>query len=67
MVNLTKITGDGYPKKAIEKTVLRFLGSLTFSHGLQEFWKLCSIRRQGSSAKLLQCVLKYQGRHRTAI
>src|SRR5215831_13273009 len=26
--------GDGYPKKVIEKTVLRFLGSRTFSHGL---------------------------------
>jgi len=30
----TKSTGDGYPKKAIEKTVLRFLGARTFSHGL---------------------------------
>jgi len=29
-----KSAGDGYPKKAIEKTVLRFLGSRTFSHGL---------------------------------
>ena len=35
MVNLkTKSAGDGYPKKAIEKTVLHFLGSRTFSHGL---------------------------------
>ena len=35
MVNLkTKSAGDGYPKKAIEKTVLRFLDSRTFSHGL---------------------------------
>ena len=35
MANLkTKSTGDGYPKKAIEKTVLRFLGARTFSHGL---------------------------------
>ena len=35
MVNLkTKSAGDGYPRKAIEKTVLRFLGSRTFSHGL---------------------------------
>jgi hypothetical protein len=35
LVNLkTKSAGDGYPKKAIEKTVLRFLGSRTFSHGL---------------------------------
>jgi hypothetical protein len=35
LVNLkTKSAGDGYPKKAIEKTVLRFLGSCTFLHGL---------------------------------
>jgi hypothetical protein len=35
LVNLkTKSSGDEYPKKAIEKTVLRFLGSRTFSHGL---------------------------------
>jgi hypothetical protein len=35
LVNLkTKSAGDGYPKKAIEKTVLRFLDSRTFSHGL---------------------------------
>jgi hypothetical protein len=34
-VNLkTKSAGDGYPKKAIEKTILHFLGSRTFSHGL---------------------------------
>jgi hypothetical protein len=32
LVNLkTKSAGDGYSKKAIEKTVLRFLGSRTFS------------------------------------
>src|SRR6516165_5189121 len=30
----TKSAGDGYSKKAIEKTVLRFLGSRTFSHDL---------------------------------
>jgi hypothetical protein len=35
LVNLkTKAAGDGYPRKAIEKTVLRFLGPRTFSHGL---------------------------------
>jgi hypothetical protein len=35
LVNLkTKSAGDGYPKKAIEKTVLRLRGSRTFSHGL---------------------------------
>ena len=35
MVTLkTKSAGNGYPKKAIEKTVLRFLGSRTFLHGL---------------------------------
>jgi hypothetical protein len=35
LVNLkTKSSGDDYPKKAIKKTVLRFLGSHTFSHGL---------------------------------
>jgi hypothetical protein len=35
LVNLkSKNTGDGDPKKAIEKTVLRFLGSRTFTHGL---------------------------------
>jgi hypothetical protein len=38
LVNLkTKSAGDGYPKKALEKTVLRFLGSRTFSHGLGRF------------------------------
>jgi hypothetical protein len=38
LVNLkTKSASDGYPKKAIEKTVLRFLGSRTFSHGLDPF------------------------------
>jgi hypothetical protein len=38
LVNLkTKIAGDGYPKKAIENTVLSFLGSRTFSHGLGRF------------------------------
>jgi hypothetical protein len=30
----TKNAGDGGPKKAIEETILRFLGSRTFSHGL---------------------------------
>src|SRR6516164_3771274 len=30
----TKSSGDGCLKKAIEKTVLRFLGTRTFSHGL---------------------------------
>jgi hypothetical protein len=35
LVNLkTKIADDGYPKEVIEKTILRFLGSRTFSHGL---------------------------------
>jgi hypothetical protein len=35
LVNLkTKSAGDGYPKKMIEKTVLRSLGSRTFSHDL---------------------------------
>jgi hypothetical protein len=29
-----KNAGDGYPMKAIEKLVLRFLSSHTFSHGL---------------------------------
>jgi hypothetical protein len=28
------LPGDGYPKKAIEKPALRFLGSRTFSHRL---------------------------------
>jgi hypothetical protein len=45
LVNLkTKSAGDGYPKKAIEKAVLRFLGSRTFSHGLapQPPFNLCS-------------------------
>jgi hypothetical protein len=38
LVNLkTKSAGDGYPRKAIEKTVLRLLGSRTFSHGLDQF------------------------------
>jgi hypothetical protein len=38
LVNLkTKSAGDGYPKKAIEKTVLRFLGSRTFLHGLAPY------------------------------
>jgi hypothetical protein len=35
LVNLkTKSAGDGYPRQAIEKPVLRFLGSRTFSHSL---------------------------------
>jgi hypothetical protein len=34
LVNLKTKSADGYPKKAIEKTVLHFLGSRTFSHGL---------------------------------
>jgi hypothetical protein len=35
LVNLkTESAGDTYPRKAIEKPVLRFLGSRTFSHGL---------------------------------
>jgi hypothetical protein len=35
LVNLkTKSAGDSYPKKAIEKTVLRFVGSRMFLHGL---------------------------------
>src|SRR5215472_614804 len=35
LVNLkTKSSGDGCSKRPIEKTVLRFLGSRTFSHGL---------------------------------
>jgi hypothetical protein len=35
LVNLkTKNSGVGYPKKAIEKMILRFLGSRTFSHSL---------------------------------
>jgi hypothetical protein len=35
LVNLkTKNSGDGCQKKAIDKTILRFLGSRTFSHGL---------------------------------
>jgi len=33
----TKSAGDGYPKKAIEKTVLCFLSSRTFSHGLAPY------------------------------
>jgi hypothetical protein len=35
LVNMkTKSSGDGCPKKSIEKTVLPFLGSRTFLHGL---------------------------------
>jgi hypothetical protein len=35
LVNLkTKSSGDGCSKKATEKTVPRFLGLRTFSHGL---------------------------------
>jgi hypothetical protein len=35
LVNLKpKSAADGYPMKVKEKTVLRFLGSRTFSHGL---------------------------------
>ena len=33
---------DSYPKKAIEKMVLRFLGSRTFSHGLDPSLTLAS-------------------------
>jgi hypothetical protein len=44
LVNLkTKSAGDGYPKKALEKTVLRFLGSRTFSHGLGRFETLLCV------------------------
>jgi hypothetical protein len=32
-----KSAGDSYPKKAIEKTILRFLDSQTFSPGLHPF------------------------------
>jgi hypothetical protein len=45
LVNLkTKSAGDGHPKKGIEKTVLRFLGSRTFSHGLDPFWTFALAR-----------------------
>ena len=61
MVNLkTKSAGDGYPKKAIEKTVLRFLGSRTFSHGLvhelieaRDEKRLLRLQRQLAGYKLL--------------
>jgi hypothetical protein len=49
LVNLkNKSAGDGYPKKAIEKTVLRFLGSRTFSHGLAPFRPLDQVGSNGS-------------------
>jgi hypothetical protein len=45
LVNLkTKNARDGYPRKAIEKPVLRFLGSRTFSHGLDPFRTLGDAR-----------------------
>jgi hypothetical protein len=38
LVNLKpKSAADGYPMKVLEKTVLGFLGSRTFSHGLDPF------------------------------
>ena len=41
LVNLkTKNARDGYPRKAIEKPVLRFLGAHTFSRGLDPKRKL---------------------------
>ena len=43
MVNLrAKSAGDGYPRTAIEKPVLRFLGSRTFSHSLDPMQTECS-------------------------
>jgi hypothetical protein len=62
LVNLkNKSAGDGYLKKAIEKTVLRFLGSRTFPHGLDPLPTF--VRRMKS--RLLQrpdfteCILYY--------
>ena len=38
-----KNAGDGYPMKAIEKLVLPFLGSHTFSHGLDPLQTLGAV------------------------
>jgi hypothetical protein len=52
LVNLkTKSTGDGYPRKAIKKAVLRFLGSRTFSHGLAP-------KRSPPRCRLIDCPLR---------
>src|SRR5262249_23646573 len=52
LVNLkTKSSGNGCSKRPIEKTVLRCLGSRTFSHGLapeQPFAVLSCAPRQGT-------------------
>ena len=47
MANLkTKVLATGYPKKPIEKTVLRFLDSRAFPHGLgEEFRTAQNFRR----------------------
>jgi hypothetical protein len=42
----TQSAGDDYPKKEIEKTVLRFLGSRTFSHGLGRLEPLARVERR---------------------
>jgi hypothetical protein len=48
LVNLkTKSSGDGCSKRAIEKTVLRFLGSRTFSHGLDRERPFARLDRAG--------------------
>jgi hypothetical protein len=44
----TQSAGGDYPKKEIEKTVLRFLGSRTFSHGLDPLQSLACIDRDGT-------------------
>jgi hypothetical protein len=55
LVNLkTKSAGDGYPKRAIEKTVLRFLGSRTFLHGLGRFETLFWLAAQSPTGGLAQ-------------
>jgi hypothetical protein len=57
----TKSSGDGCSKKAIEKTVLCFLGSHTFSHGLDPKRSLTKQARLGglcldvAEAERLRC------------
>ena len=45
-----KNADDGYPMKAIEKLVLRFLGSHTFSHGLDPKPSLMLLTASGAVA-----------------
>jgi hypothetical protein len=63
LVNLkTKNAGDDYPRKAIEKPVLRFLGSRTFSHRLG---REPPSENAGMFAEFERAIIQeHRGRHR---